>query len=215
MRLIVNRQQMVEQAYGGYARIANDMPDPADPAYPALPQREQDIAEAKSLLKAAGYQNLKVTMTIAPQDNDIVNSAQVFAEQASAAGVTVNLTNLTNAAYQVGFTKWPFTQGYWAAGLLGTNYSGRFLPTSTNNDSHWDNAQTNEWYYEQVKTSNPAVRNELLTKIFKVFYDEGPDIIHTFKYNVDVYSSKFTGFVPNDTGGLSFSQYRFRLAQLA
>ena len=215
MRLLVNRPQMVQQAENGYAHLGNDMPDPADPAYPHdLPQRHQDIPEAKRLLKAAGYPNLTVTMTIAPQDGGIVKTAQVFAEQAAAAGVTVNLTNLTIAAYQAGFTNWPFTQGYWAAGLIGTGYTGRFLKGATNNDSHWNDPQTDAWYQQQLGTANAARRNAINRKIFETFYNDGPDIIHTFKDNVDVYSSKFTGFVPNLTGGLSLSQYRYRLVSL-
>jgi peptide/nickel transport system substrate-binding protein len=60
-RLMVDRPQMIAQAYSGYGQIANDMPFPADPAYPDLTQRVQDIAQAKSLLKAAGHEGLAVT----------------------------------------------------------------------------------------------------------------------------------------------------------
>src|SRR5258708_21467236 len=61
MRLIVDREQMVKQGYNGFARVANDMPEPDDPAYPHLPQRVQDIAKPKSLFKAAGYEALTIT----------------------------------------------------------------------------------------------------------------------------------------------------------
>ena len=59
MRLIVDRPQMIEQVASGYGFVGNDLYAPFDPGYDhSLPQRHQDIAQAKSLLKAAGHANL-------------------------------------------------------------------------------------------------------------------------------------------------------------
>lgn len=209
-RLMCGRSQMVEQAYGGYARVANDMPDPADPAYPRMPQRQQDIAKAKALLKAAGQENLSLTFTTAPEDVDLVNSAQVFAQQAAAAGVKIKIDNLTPSAYNVGFTKWPFTQGFWAAGLIGTGYATRFMPGGLFNDSHWDNAKTNSYYEQALRQTNETKRTELLGEILKYLYDNGPDIVHTFKYTVDAYSDQLAGFEAANSTGWSFGGWRYR-----
>ena len=55
MRLIVDRQQMIDQTLSGYGSLGNDMYAPFDVAYASdLPQREQDIDQAKSLLAEAG-----------------------------------------------------------------------------------------------------------------------------------------------------------------
>ena len=57
IRLIVDRQAMLEQVLSGHGRVANDLYSPFDAGYPTdLPQREQDIEQAKSLLKAAGQE---------------------------------------------------------------------------------------------------------------------------------------------------------------
>ena len=51
LRLIVDRQQMIDQALNGFGVLGNDMYSPFDPAYARhLPQRMQDIDQAKSLL---------------------------------------------------------------------------------------------------------------------------------------------------------------------
>ena len=53
MRLICDRQQMIDQALSGYGTLGNDLYAPFDPAFAKdLPQREQDIDQAKSLLKS-------------------------------------------------------------------------------------------------------------------------------------------------------------------
>ena len=116
MRLIVNRPQMVEQVLSGQGRVANDMYSPFDPAYDsALPQRAQDIAQAKSLLKSAGHAGLSVQLVTAPVFQGVVQAAQVFAQQASAAGVKVSLRKLdTGTFYGPNYLKWTFAQDFWA-----------------------------------------------------------------------------------------------------
>ena len=72
-RLIVDRQQMVDQVLSGQGRIANDLYAPYDPCFASdLPQREQDLEQAKSLLKAAGRENLTVELVTAPVFQGIV-----------------------------------------------------------------------------------------------------------------------------------------------
>jgi len=213
-RLLVDRPGMVKQAYGNRARIGNDMPDPTDPNYPTFPQRHQDIKKAKSLLKAAGYGNgLNVTLTTSPNDVDLVNSALVFAQQVQQAnaGVTVTVNQITNAAYNAQFTKWPFTQGYWAANLIGTSYASRFLGGGPNNDSHWNDPVTDQAYFAALKEIEPSKQKKYLEDIFQVFYESGPDIAHTFKDQVDVFTDNFQGFTPAVSNGWSLGGYRYRL----
>jgi peptide/nickel transport system substrate-binding protein len=210
MRLLVNRPQMVEQAYGGYARIANDMPDPDDPAYPRLPQRQQDIEQAKSLLKAAGHENLAVTLTVTPEKGGLVASGQVFAEQAAAAGVKVTIKNLPPSAFDPGFKTWTFTDGYYSGSTIGTFYSTRYLPGGGLNDGSWDNRQTDAWYYAGLKETNQTKQNELFGNILRYLHDNGPDVIPVFQDGVDLYSSRLTGFVPF-VNGWSLNAWRYRL----
>ena len=86
-RLIVDRQQMIDQAYSGLGALGNDMYGRFDPGTPDLPQRMQDLEQAKSLLKQAGYDN-NLTVELVTSEGalggDEVAAAQVFAEQAKA-----------------------------------------------------------------------------------------------------------------------------------
>ena len=116
-RLIVDRQQMIDQAYSGLGAVANDMYGRFDAGTPELEQRVQDIEQAKSLLKQAGYDNdLTVELITSAEalGGDEVAAAQVFAEQAKAAGVTVNVNKVDSGVfYGKEYLTWPFAQDFW------------------------------------------------------------------------------------------------------
>ncbi len=84
LRLIVDRQQMIDQALNGFGILGNDLYSPFDPAYAKdLPQRVQDIDQAKSLLKQAGQENLaRRAGHLDGIGAGAVESANLFVEQA-------------------------------------------------------------------------------------------------------------------------------------
>jgi peptide/nickel transport system substrate-binding protein len=215
-RLMVDRPGMIEQAYNGYASIGNDMASHGDPAYPnSLPQRVQDIDKAKSLLKAAGQSHLTLTMTTANEDYGLVPSAEVFAQNASQAGVTINLSVLQPSVWDPKFSTWPFTQGYWGNKPFGIMFSLLYAPGGIFNETHFNDAQANKIFTEALEDENTSSRNEKLMAIEKILYERGGHIIHSFRKTVDAYSSQFTGFTPDTSTGWSLGQYRYKEVSLA
>ncbi|HZS94906.1 MAG TPA: ABC transporter substrate-binding protein [Chloroflexota bacterium] len=213
-RLIVDRPQMITQAYDGYAVIGNDMPSPSDPAYPHLPQRRQDIAQAKSLLKAAGHSNLSVQLSTANEDFGLIPGAEVFVQNAKAAGVNVTLNQLQPSVFDAKFTVWPFTQGYWGNKPFGIMYSLLYFPGGIFNETHFNDPQGNKIFTEALKDSNPATRNAKFKELEKILYERGGHIIHSFRTTVDAYNTKFKGFSADKATGWSLGQYRYREVSL-
>ncbi|HET9102516.1 MAG TPA: ABC transporter substrate-binding protein [Solirubrobacteraceae bacterium] len=202
MRLIVNRPQMVEQVLSGQGRIGNDMYSPYDPAYDSsLPQRHQDIEQAKSLLKAAGHSSLTVQLVTAPVFQGVVQAAEVFAQQAQAAGVTVNLRKIdTTTFYGSNYLKWPFAQDFWATREYLPQVAQGSLPNSPYNETHWANPQFIKLINEARGTLDQTKRVEILRQAEKLEYDTGGYIIPYFTNQVDAYSAKLTGFIPPKSG---------------
>jgi peptide/nickel transport system substrate-binding protein len=91
MRLLVDRPQMINSALDSYGTVASDVFSPYDPDFDHSLVREQDIPQAKFLLKQAGMENLRVTLVTSPVLSGVVAMATVLAEQARAAGVTINI----------------------------------------------------------------------------------------------------------------------------
>jgi peptide/nickel transport system substrate-binding protein len=202
MRLIVNRPQMVEQVLSGQGRIANDMYSPFDPAYDSsLPQRAQDIDQAKSLLKSAGHAGLSVQLVTAPVFQGVVQAAQVFAQQASAAGVKVSLRKLdTGTFYGPNYLKWTFAQDFWATREYLPQVAQGSLPSSPFNETHWG-AGAFEKLINQARAELDATkRTAILREAEKMEYDQGGYIIPYFSNQIDAYSSKWGGFVEAKSG---------------
>jgi peptide/nickel transport system substrate-binding protein len=113
MRLIVDRQGMIDQVVSGFGFIGNDLYAPFDEVYADdLPQREQDIDQAKSLLAKAGMDGATFELHTTNGADGMVNTAQVFATQAKAAGITVNVKNDPNY-YGDDYLKLPFSVDFW------------------------------------------------------------------------------------------------------
>jgi peptide/nickel transport system substrate-binding protein len=195
-RLIVDRRQMIDLALSGQGRVGNDLYAPYDPDYDnALPQRTQDIEQAKSLLKAAGQSNLKVQLTTAPVYEGIVEAATVFAQQASQAGVTVNLNKADSATfYGTNYLKWPFAQDFWFTRNYLPQVEQGSLPNSPFNETHWADPTFLSLIKQAQAELDAGKRADLLHAAQKIEYDSGGYIVWSFSNQLDAYSSKVAGF---------------------
>ena len=140
MRLIVDRPQMLELLFNGTGSIGNDLFCIFDSTYDhSLPQRHADVDQAKSLLKKAGQENLTVTLVTADVGAGSVKAAQIFAQQAKAAGVTVNLNQITSQdLYGPNYLKWTFAQDDWNYNPYVLNAQNACLPGGEFNECHVD-----------------------------------------------------------------------------
>ena len=129
---IVDRPQMIKEAYGGRARLGNDLFAIDDPVYAhGSLQRQQDIEKAKFLLKQAGHDGLTVNLVTAPIENGVVESCVVFAQQAKAAGVNVQLTKLDNTTfYNNQYLQRMFSVDWWDAETFLSGVAYTLIPTA-------------------------------------------------------------------------------------
>ena len=211
MRLIVDRQQMVEQVLSGQGRIANDLYAPYDPCYAKeLPQREQDLEQAKSLLSEAGQSDLRVELVTAPVFRGIVEAAQVFAEQAKGAGVQVKVRKTDSGTfYGDNYLKWPFAQDFWSTRLYLTQVAQGSLPDSPFNETHWANEDFQKLIRQARGELDEGKRCELLGEAQKLEYEEGGYIIPYFSNAIDAHSASIGG-IQEAKSGFTLGNYQLR-----
>jgi peptide/nickel transport system substrate-binding protein len=201
MRLIVDRDAMVEQVLSGYGRVANDLYSPLDAAYIGndLPQRKQDIEAAKKLLADAGKSDLTIDL-FAPNDTaGLPEMAQLFAENAKAAGITVNAQVIDGGTYWGDeYLKRTFAVDYWGTrNFLLQVAAGSLKDVSPYPDDHWPPAgSTFEDDYKAALAETDDTKRKVITdKMQKELYDTGGLIIPFFQNLLDAHNARVQGLV--------------------
>jgi peptide/nickel transport system substrate-binding protein len=215
-RLICDRPQMMDLVFGGRGTIGNDIFSPFDPEFDhSIPQRTQDIPQAKSLLKAAGQEGLTVQLVTADIAQGTIKVAQVFAQQAAAAGVTVNLRQVTSTEfYGNNYLKWDFAQDYWYYSKYLPQVAQATLPVSPFNETHWDDKAYNKLYSRAIATVDPAARTAIAHEMQAIDHSIGGYIIPYFPPTIDGYGKRVHGVAPTKVG-LSLGAYNFKAMWLA
>jgi peptide/nickel transport system substrate-binding protein len=141
MKLLTDRQALIDGVLPGYAQVGNDLQGRFAPYYASDLKAEYDVEKAKSLLKAAGQENMAVTLQTSTASPGFVESATLYAQQAAAAGVKINVETVSPATYftpaggflsrafgQVNASSWP---------SMTSVAAGYFLPGAAYEETGW------------------------------------------------------------------------------
>jgi len=211
MRLIADRPQLIAQSLAGYGSIGNDvMASHYDPDYASdLPQRHQDLAQAKSLLASAGQSDLRVELATAPIAAGYVQAAQVLAQQAKAAGVTVSVRTLDNQSFNAGYLRWAFAPDTYSVHPYLTDAQLFLVPGGVVNPTHWDDKEFRSILANASKETDSAKRSDMTKQLQRIEYERGGNLVWGFPDIFDAVASNVQGFVP-DPYGLGFDGYDFK-----
>lgn len=202
MRLLVDRQQMLNAVFGGYGTVGNDVFSHYDPSYDtSLPQRTYDPAQARSLLKAAGHENPTLELVTAPIAQGAAASAQVLAQQARAGGVTVSLRQVTvTDFYGPQYLKWTFAQDFSFYQYYLPSAAQFFIPSGPYNECHYNNPRYTSLFNQALRIVDPPKRFPLIHEMQQIDYTNGGYIIPFFPPVIDGVAANVHGVQPTRTG---------------
>lgn len=204
-RLMVDREQMLSNAYGGFGVIGNDMRTRATacPA-PKVEQREQDTERAKQLLEEAGQSGLKVELVTDGMFPGMMETAQLFAQHAAQAGVTVEVKQLDVADFLSKYGEWPLS-----IGLDGGDYFSMipsyFQPGGEQNITHFDDAEYNDLADQLFATADENEQCGFITRMLEIEWKRGGDIISVQGNSVVVHNKRVVGLTPDRWGRTSYN----------
>ena len=216
-RLIVDRQQMVDQVLAGFGSVANDLFAPLDSAYigDELDQRDQDIPAAMALLADAGQADMTVDL-LAPNDTaGLPEMIQAFSTMAADAGITVNPVVMDGSYWGDEYLKRPFGVDYWGTRNFLAQVASSSLPTAPYPDDHWPNGidatlaatlgvpETHVRpestfltdYNDAVGEVDPVARKVITDKMQHELFEEGGLIIPFFQNQLDGFNKRVVGLV--------------------
>jgi peptide/nickel transport system substrate-binding protein len=210
MKLIIDRQQTIDQALNGYGRPANDMDSPFDPSFPTdVPQREQDIEQAKSLLKQAGQEGMRVELSCSALAAGIVEACQAFAEQAKAAGVTVQVKRIDPGAYySEGYPDYTMGVDVYSTHNFLENVYLHSMPNAPYGLTHNNDKEFHALVKRGAAELDEAKRNELLGQAQVIQHERGGNMVWSFVQHVDAYKKNVAG-LPENPNGYGLNMFDF------
>ncbi|TGQ14572.1 ABC transporter substrate-binding protein [Mesorhizobium sp. M00.F.Ca.ET.217.01.1.1] len=188
--LSIDRKKLVAGLMKGRAQEGNDSPFAW--VYPStdtsVPQREQDIAQAKQLMEAAGAgKGFKITLTT-ERYLEIPEYAQLIQNWVKEIGIELELNILDQSAY---YGDAVFGKSNWLDSVMGiTDYGHRgvpnvYLAAPLKSEGTWNAAHFKNKDYDQLATSYIAAldleaQKAAAGKIQKLLLEETPVIFGYF-----------------------------------
>jgi peptide/nickel transport system substrate-binding protein len=217
MRLIADRPALVSSAISGYGTVGNDIVGKGLPFFNnSLPQRVQDIAQAKSLLKSAGQSNLTVLLQTSPIFPGFVEAATLLAQQATAAGVKLNLKQEPASSYYnpaILYLKMKFAQTQWAIPSIKFFYLQALAANAPYNETHWVSPSFNSLLYKAIGALNQTQAQAYWDQVQRIQWEQGGYLLWTNADWVDGLSTKVRGLAPSAASALG--NYLFENVWLA
>jgi peptide/nickel transport system substrate-binding protein len=209
-RLIADREALLSSAQLGFGDVGNDLIGRGLPFYNTdLPQREQDIDQAKSLLRAAGADNLEITLWSSKAAVGMLESATVFAEQAKQAGVKVNVNNgPADTYYSDKYLKVPFAQTQWPTQPINQFIAQALVPGAIYNETHWDRQSFTDLFVKTIGELDEDERRRGYFDLQEILWNEGGYLIWGFFPFLDGLNKYVRGAVASPAQPLS--NYNFR-----
>ena len=210
--LTLNRPNTVKALFSGYADIGND--SPFAPVFPStnasIAQRAQNIAQAKSLLTAAGHPSGFSTTLTTEQFLEIPEFAEIVKQAASAVGIDITLKVESSSAY---YGDAVFGKSDWLDAIMSlVDYGHRSVPnvfltaplesSGTWNAAHFKNTQYDSLVAKYVAASDLGTQRTIAGQIETLLLAETP-IIYAYFYNYLTATAKnVSGVYPTPIGHL-------------
>ncbi|MEJ6708569.1 MAG: ABC transporter substrate-binding protein [Amylibacter sp.] len=195
LKYAINREEMVDKILLGHGAVGNDHPiGPANQYYAAdLPQNSYDPDRAKSLLKKAGLDGLKVDLSAANAGfAGAIDAAQLYQASAKSAGIEINVVQEPDDGYWSNvWLKKPWCTCYWSGRatedwMFSTAYESG-VPW---NDTKWENARFQELLLTARAELDSGKRKDMYTEMQMLCSSEGGTVVPMYANYVDAHSTK-------------------------
>ena len=213
----VDKQKIVDFAYGGYATVGQSIITPDVPTYPWAPSAEEtfgfDLEKAGQLLDQAGYKDTNgdgvreskgkpIDLRLWSRSDDIAsqNTGKLVAGWFADIGLKISLQTLDSGAISdalynyKGDTYAPDYDIYiWGWGeYVDPDYILNVFTTSQIegwNDPIWSSPEYDKLYDQQARTIDPTQRKPLVDRMQQIFYTEAPFIVTNYEQQLEAYNT--------------------------
>jgi peptide/nickel transport system substrate-binding protein len=197
LKYAVDRQAIVDKIFRGYAWAGNDNPIAPSVKFAVDPQpvHKYDPEMARSLLKKAGLESLKIDLSVADAAfAGAVDAGTLFQESAEAAGIYVNLIKEADDAYwSAVWMKKPFVASVWQGRpTCDWMFTEAYAANAAWNETFWKNPRFNELLVGARSETDDAERAAMYAEMQQLVHDDGGLINLVFNTYVSAHSKKIS-----------------------
>ncbi len=199
LKLVVDRQAMVDTVLLGFGEPAADNPVPVkNPASFVKEAPKQDIGKAKALLAEAGYKDgLKFDLFTAEGVPGMVRMAQVYAEMAKAAGIDINVVvTPAESFWDDVWLKKPIVTSAWSMRPPGEGLAVAYTQSAKWKETHWERPDYDALLLKANTTVDAAERTKLFQQTGELLAKEGGLILPMFVHQVLALRTGCDGYEP-------------------
>ena len=185
LKYAVDREAMLKTVLGGHGYIGNDHPIGRANRFlnKEMPQRAYDPDKAKSLLKKAGAEGLKVQLSTSDAAfAGAVDAAVLYKEHAAKAGIDFEIIREPSDGYWANvWMKKPFCFCYWGGRPTEDwSFSTAYADGAEWNDTVWKNDKFNKLLVEARSELDDTKRAAMYGEMQTLVSDDGGTIIPLF-----------------------------------
>ena len=212
LSLALDRQAVIDSSYKGAAMLPRWLSNPGafgyakpvfDAEYTKSPLMEQDLEQAKALIKEAGATGKSITIGMTNEITNIAASAGAYRTAGEAIGLKVKFKAVSAANFFYFFTDPKAREGVDAVPSLSYgDYADpaailamAFLPDSPQNISGYSNPKLTSLLEEARATADPDKRATLVSEAQRIVVQDLPAIPTVLPQNVVVMNKSLTGAV--------------------
>jgi peptide/nickel transport system substrate-binding protein len=221
MRLVADRSALALEVFDGYATAGNDCPGNTLQFWASGLKRTPDVEKAKSLLKAAGHEKLTLTLYTADIIPGMNETATLYAQQASAAGININVKIVDPAIYYSAaspggnYLLKTFSINNWTteSSSMALFYLSALYRNAPYNETHWGSASLDKVLFNALSDTNETTAKQKWLDVQELQFNHGGYIV-TNNFNwLDGYSPRIRGIKTTSLGPCDY--YDFKSAWLA
>lgn len=195
IKLLVDRPAMIDTVLFGRGTIGNDVVGQGLAGFNEdLPQRERNISKAKALLEKAGVGT--VTLHVAELAPGMTDAARLFAEQATEAGLTVELKKEAADSYfsdMQTVLNTPFQAMFWVNRPAATHLAGFTGSRGGFNVTGIGGTKYDQMLDDMQATVDDARRQRALEKLQRHLWEYGGDVVWGLAEQLDATAPGVSG----------------------
>jgi peptide/nickel transport system substrate-binding protein len=178
VKFAVDRQDITNKVFSGINKPANDNPIAPSVPYAIDPEpiHKYDPEMAKSLLKKAGKDSLKISLSASDAAfTGAVDAATLFKAHAAAANIDIDVVRESADSYwDVVWLKKPFVASYWnGRPVQDLMFSVAYAKGAAWNDTFWANPRFNELLVQARSETDGDKRKGMYAEMQQLVHDDG------------------------------------------